>query len=546
MKKILIGCMLFASLTLSAQQSNTLLDQSFWKDSPTLKSVKAEVDKGNSPTEANERSMDVVTMAINNNAAADIVKFLLDQKGNDVNKITHEGRTYLHWATQKGDPEVVKLLIEKGANINLEDERGLSPLYYGLNNGLTNIAVIDLFFKAGLDPKAKYKEDQSTLMMVAIPTDKDLKITDYLISKGLSLSDTDKNGATVFDYAAKGGDIELMKALLKKGAKPTDNALLLAAQGTRRTSNTVDTYRFLIDDVKLNPNVLDKNGNNLLQLIASKQNQAEVAAYLISKGVDANNINKDGSNALMLAAGGNDSELVKLLVAKTNNINALDQNGESALIQAVKSGSAESMSLLIADKADVKILDAKGNNLVYFLVKFYKAPRGGFGGPGFGRGPQGGNPNQKGENREAGNPNGGWRGQQGQAGGQGFQGRPGGQSNQKDDFNDKLAILKANGIDVAAPQKDGNTLYHYAVAKGDLNLLKKIADLGIDINAINGEGMTALHKAALTSQNDEILKFLIAKGAKKDIKTDLDETAFDLASQNEYLKKNNVDITFLK
>ena len=115
MKKIILAIFMLGALSVSAQQTNTLLDQSFWRNNPTLESVKTEIQKGNSPSESNQMAMDVVTMSINNNAPVDVIKFLLDQKGNDVTKLTHEGRTYLHWATMKGNPEVIKYLISKGA-----------------------------------------------------------------------------------------------------------------------------------------------------------------------------------------------------------------------------------------------------------------------------------------------------------------------------------------------------------------------------------------------------------------------------------------------
>ena len=77
-------------------------------------------------------------------------------------------------------------------------------------------------------------------------------------------------------------------------------------------------------------------------------------------------------------------------------------------------------------------------------------------------------------------------------------------------------------------------------------MLTNGAGLNIDVNAKNAEEMTVLHKVALTAHDDKILKYLLSIGAKKDIETEFGETAYDLASQNEYLKNNKVDISFLK
>ena len=51
------------------------------------------------------------------------------------------------------------------------------------------------------------------------------------------------------------------------------------------------------------------------------------------------------------------------------------------------------------------------------------------------------------------------------------------------------------------------------------------------MNAKNKDGLTALHKAAMISKDDAILKYLISIGAKKDIKTEFDESAFDFSKR---------------
>jgi hypothetical protein len=50
----------------------------------------------------------------------------------------------------------------------------------------------------------------------------------------------------------------------------------------------------------------------------------------------------------------------------------------------------------------------------------------------------------------------------------------------------------------------------------------------------------------MVAKDDAILKFLIDSGASKAIQTEMSETAFDLASENESLSKSHVSVTFLK
>lgn len=483
---------MLASLYVNAQK-NTLLNQDFWKASPTLEAVKAEISKGNNPAEMNPAAFDPIVISINNGADADIVKFLIAQPGNSINKPTHDGRNYLHWAANRGNVALVEYLVAQGADLNQEDTHNYTPIAFAAANGQTNTAVYDAIFKAGISPKKKYK-DGANLLLIAIATDNDMALTNYFVSKGMTLKDTDDAGNTAFNYAARSGNIPFLKSLQGKGVKHTDNALIIAAQGSRRSANTLEVYKYLVEEVKIKPAAVAANGQTVLHALARKEKQAEIVNYFLAKGVDVNKADNDGSTALMVAAGGTDTELLQILLSKTANINAANKKGESALTQALRGSSAEVVTLLIGKGADTNVKDANGNNLGYHLVEAYRAPRGGA----------------------------------------------------ADDFTEKLTLLKGKGLNLAAPQKDGSTLYHTAVAKNDVNLLKKMACLSIDVNAKNSEGLTALHKAAMLSKDDAVLKYLVGLGAKKDIKTEFDETVYDLAKENELLVKNNVSVEFLK
>lgn len=492
MRNISLVISLLVAGFVSAQKGNSLLDQSFWKKNPDVTAVKAEIEKGNDPSALNPSAFDPTTLAINNGAALDVVKFLLDQKGNDVNKITHDGRIYLHWAANKGNIELVDYLIKKGSNINLEDTHDTTPLVFAANGGQNNVALFETFFKAGLDPKKKYKNN-ATLLMLAIPNDKDLSLTNYLVSKGLSLKDVDAEGNTVFDYAARTGNIANLKTLVEKGVKFTPNALLFAAEASRRTANPIEVFQYLVEGLKIKPTVLSKNKESVLHFIAKKENQSAIVTYFLSKGVEVNVADAEGNTALMYATAGRDAALVNLLLEKGVKVNEANAKGETAIFQAVKSGSVDVINALLNKNASLTVLDKDNHDVAYHLVQNFRAPRGG-----------------------------------------------------NDDFLDKLNLLKSKGVSLQAAQKDGNTLYHLAVAKNDLNLVKKLEGLSININAKNAEGLTALHKAALVAKDDALLKYLVSQNADKSIKTDFDETAYDIAKENEVLVKNQVNIDFLK
>ena len=495
MKHIFLVLSTFLCVALQAQK-NPLLDQSFWKGNPDVAAVQAEIGKGNSPSEANTMGFDAVVNAINAKAPAATIKFLLEQKGNDVNKITHDGRTYIFWAGGRGNLEVMQYLIGKGATITMEDSHGMTPIGFAAAAGLADTKVYDALINAGADVKQQSHEGAS-LLLLAIPNDKDLSLTNYFISKGLSLKATDNAGNTAFNYAARSGNIGLLKTLVQKGVKYNGNAMIMASQASRGAApNGVEVFQYL-ESLNISPMSVNANGENVLHNVARRPNQTAVIRYFLSKGVDINQPDQDGNTPFMNAASSNrDTASMALLVPHVNNINQANKKGVSALAMAVRGNSADIVSFLVSKGADINVQDAEGNNLAYYFIQ---------------------SSNVQGSNG------------------------PGG-----DDFGLKLKVLQNNGYNFTVPQKDGNTLYHLAVAKNDLSLLKRIEKLNVDVNGRNREGLTPLHKAAMISKDDSILKYLLSLGAKKDVTTEFKETAFDLAKENEFFSRKNVSVDFLK
>jgi ankyrin repeat protein len=503
MKKLFIATLTtFASLGAMAQ-NNALLTPTFWQGQPGVEQVKAEVAKGANPSQFNGNSFDPVVLAINAKAPNETIKYLIDQPGNDVNKLTHDGRIYLHWAAYSNNPEIMEYVISKGSKIDLMDSHGTTPLLFAASAGQQNPKIYDVLLAHGDNLKKNVNGAGANALLVAIANDKELTLTNYFTSKGLDIKSVDAAGNNAFDYAVRSGNIELLKTLQQKGLKPGPNAMLQAAQagGGRRGAPAPPTplsYYQYLESLGVKANATTKTGENALHYLARRPGQAQIVAYFMSKGANANQPDEEGNTPFIYAAATNrDTAVINALLKGVKNINQGNAKGETALAMAIRSNSAETANYLISKGADVKALDKKGNNLAYYLMESYRPQRG-----------------------------------------------PGGPAG--DEFGAKMALLKDKGINLTAPQKDGNTLYHLAVIKNDIGLLKRLEPLGIDINAKNADGLTALHRSAMIAKDDAMMKYLISAGAKKDAVTNFKETAYDLAAENESLTKNNVSVTFLK
>lgn len=202
MKKITLLFLILIAVHAGAQQ-NVFFDQAFWKANPDVATIKAEIAKGNSPSQLTSSSFDATVYAINNNAAKESIFFLLSQPGNEINKITHDSRTYLFWAASRGNLAVMEYLLTHGARVDLQDSHGYSPLLFAVAGGQQNTKVYDLLIAKGVNVKADLTQEGANALLLGIANDKDFILTDYFISKGLDLNSKDAAGNTAFNYVAR-------------------------------------------------------------------------------------------------------------------------------------------------------------------------------------------------------------------------------------------------------------------------------------------------------------------------------------------------------
>ena len=90
------------------------------------------------------------------------------------------GCNILHYAALTGNLNRVKLLIERGADVNAEDKNGLTVLHFAAKSG-------------------------------------NLKLVKWLVEKGLDVNSKNVHGGTILHDAARSGNMELVRWLVGKG-----------------------------------------------------------------------------------------------------------------------------------------------------------------------------------------------------------------------------------------------------------------------------------------------------------------------------------------
>jgi ankyrin repeat protein len=495
-KQIALTALLFISFTGIAQQKNELLNRKFWKSNPDVAAVKQKIAEGNDPSVLDNNSFDATTLAITTKQDTEVIKYLLSIDGNGVDKKTHDSRIYLHWASYSGDAELVQYLLDNGASVTALDSHRFTPLAFGANAGLTNPTVYNAFEKNGVNLAEEKNDHGANVLLLAAASLKNEKELDFFLSKGLALDSKDNDGNGIFNYASKKGNIDFLKLLVERGVDYKSlnnnggNAFMFASQGGRGFSNGLPVYTYL-KGLGLEPNIVEKNGSTPLHRLAYGTKDAAIIELFLNAGADVNQADEEGNTPFLNAAARNELTMVQLLAKDVADVNAANNSGETALMLAAHDNSADVVAFLIEKGADINAKDATGNTSAFFLADSFSK-----------------------KNAAA--------------------------------FDAKLALLKSKGLKFNTVQGDGNTLYHVAAKKNDLELLKKVSDFNIDINAKNDEGVTALHLAAMKAENDKLLKFLLAKGADAKSTTDFEETVYDLASENEVLLKGNTSLDFLK
>jgi ankyrin repeat protein len=427
----------------------------------------------------------------------------LVQQHVDVNAPEPDGTTALMWAVRrtftKEDLEIARALLKAGANAKASNRYGVNALHLACQNG--NAAMIEELLEAGADPNSVTTEGE-TALMTASRTGV-VEAAEVLLDQGARVDAKESwHGETALMWAVAQGHPAMVRELIAHGADV--NARSIVNNWERQTTS------------EPREKWLPLGGLTPL-LFAARQDCLECAKILVEKGADINGIDPSGISPVLMAIINGHYDVAGFMLDKGTNPNLADDAGRTALFSAVdfhtmpqsnRPSPDETREQLTSLDIVKKLLD-KGANVDAQLKKQQpyrvKLDRGDdtmltTGTTPLLRAAKAGdvevirlllakNADPKLATRNGINP-----------------------------------VMAAAGLGT----KEEDTTGRRKTEADAIESIKLLLDAGVDVNAADNRGQTALHGAAEKGY-DQVVKFLAERGAKLDIKDKQGKTPLDAA-----------------
>lgn len=402
-----------------------------------------------------------------------------------------DGTTPLHWAVRANDADAVRRLLRSGANPDAANRYGVTPLSLAATNG--SAALIQALLQAGAHPSG-------SILMTAARTG-NAEVIRMLIARGADANARESSlGETALMWAAAENHPEAVRALIEHGADPNARSEKLAYAKDRFGLEGVTT-------------ILPRGSWTAL-MYAARQGSLEAARTLADSGADLNLTDPDGTTALVLAILNGHFDTAAMLTEKGADPNIADTTGMAALYTAVDMNTLGEIYGRPGRQSTDKL---SGLGLLPVLLAHGANPNAALKSPTLTRAHTPGEPSLG-------------------------EGTTPLMRAAKNGDTAAIRVLMAHGADASLRQKNGTTVLmlasgvgrgtgvfakDYATEAELLDAVTFLVESGVDVNAANDAGQTALHIAAQAS--DRIVKYLAEHGANLDAKDKQGRTALNVA-----------------
>lgn len=260
----------------------------------------------------------------------------LIENGADVDASQGDGATALHWAAHRNDLEAASLLIAAGADVNTANELGATPLWLAAVNG--SATMIKRLLDAGANPNVALKMGETPLM--AAGRSGDISSVQQLLKHGADIDAAEnERGQTALMWAVAQQHADVALVLIRNGADlDARTKVYHQLENTAGNTNTSGNFRMA-------------HGGSTPLLFAARSGDVETAKVLVGAGANVDDTTASGASALVVAAHSGHGPLAIYLLEQRADPNAAGA-GYTALHAAVLRSQIQLVKALLEHAAD--------------------------------------------------------------------------------------------------------------------------------------------------------------------------------------------------